>query len=65
MGFDGVRTLGDLANGALVGRAVRLVFWRIPRADIPGDAAGRAAAIDAWWERLDAWVAEHDPPAAR
>lgn len=64
VGFDGVRTLADLANGALVGREVRIVFWRVPRASIPADAAGRTDALYAWWERLDAWVAEHEAAPA-
>lgn len=65
VGFDGVRTLADFANGALVGREVRIRFWRVPRAEIPSDTPGRVDAFYAWWERLDAWVAASEPTAAR
>lgn len=56
-GLEGVRRIPDLWSGALVGRTLRIAFWRLPGAAIP---AGREARID-WiydqWERLDAWLA--------
>jgi 1-acyl-sn-glycerol-3-phosphate acyltransferase len=56
VGFDGALRLGDLWNGALVDRAVRVVFWRCPRASIPADRDARVDWLYREWERLDAWV---------
>jgi len=55
-GFDGVRTMGDLLAGALVGRTVRVALWRVPRGAIPEDDAGREAWLYEQWQRLDDWV---------
>ncbi|MES2641700.1 MAG: lysophospholipid acyltransferase family protein [Myxococcota bacterium] len=60
VGFDGALRLGDLWNGALVGRSVRVVFWRCPRASIPADRDARVDWLYREWERLDAWVAATD-----
>jgi 1-acyl-sn-glycerol-3-phosphate acyltransferase len=61
-GFEGAATFGSLWHGALVGRLVRLRFWRVPAAQIP---AGREARID-WlfdqWKRIDAWLDEIEAP---
>lgn len=55
-GFHGVSGLADLLGGALVGRTVRVAFWRRPWTEVPGDAAGRVGWIHREWERLDAWL---------
>jgi 1-acyl-sn-glycerol-3-phosphate acyltransferase len=56
-GLEGIVRLPDLWSGALLGRTLRVGFWRLPAASIP---AGREARID-WiysqWERLDGWLA--------
>jgi 1-acyl-sn-glycerol-3-phosphate acyltransferase len=57
VGFDGVRRLGDLWNGALVGRALRVTLWRCPRASIPTDREGRVDWLYEQWARRDRWVA--------
>jgi 1-acyl-sn-glycerol-3-phosphate acyltransferase len=56
VGFDGVRGLADLWSGALVGRTVRVAFWRRPWAGVPRETAGRVDWIHREWEELDAWV---------
>jgi 1-acyl-sn-glycerol-3-phosphate acyltransferase len=55
-GLEGAASLADLWRGDLVGRAVRVRFWRVPRAEVPAERSARARWLDAWWERLDAWV---------
>jgi 1-acyl-sn-glycerol-3-phosphate acyltransferase len=55
-GLEGAASLADLWRGDLVGRLVRVRFWRIPRAEIPAERAARSRWLDEWWERLDAWV---------
>jgi len=57
-GLEGIVRIPDLWSGALLGRTLRVEFWRVPIATLP---AGREARIDwiyAQWERLDRWVAE-------
>jgi len=56
VGFDGVRGLADLWGGALVGRTVRVAFWRRRWAEVPRDTAARVDWIHREWEILDAWV---------
>jgi 1-acyl-sn-glycerol-3-phosphate acyltransferase len=65
VGFEGAASLNDIWNGKLIGRTVRLQFWRLPCADIPRTAEERVAWLDGQWERVDAWVAAHAeaPPA--
>jgi len=57
-GLEEIHGIPDLWSGALIGRTLRIAFWRLPAASIP---AGREARVD-WiydqWERLDAWLAE-------
>lgn len=56
-GFDGALRLGDLWNGALVGRSVNVRFWRIRRSTIPTDRDARVDWLYSEWARLDRWVA--------
>ncbi|HEX7667082.1 MAG TPA: 1-acyl-sn-glycerol-3-phosphate acyltransferase, partial [Polyangiaceae bacterium] len=56
-GFDGVRTLGDLVNGALVGRTIRLRLHRVPAAEIPADHDARVAWLFDQWKKVDDFVA--------
>lgn len=58
-GFEGVEDLNDLWSGALIGREIRVHFWRVPAAAIPLDRAGREAWLDAEWRRLDGWIDAH------
>ena len=50
-GFEGVRTLGDLVNGALIDRVIRVRFKRVAAADVPSGEAARKAWLDAEVER--------------
>jgi 1-acyl-sn-glycerol-3-phosphate acyltransferase len=60
-GLGGARTFANLLNGALVGRTIRVRFWRCPADDLP---SGREAQVE-WlyreWAKVDAFVAEHGP----
>lgn len=55
-GLESLRTLAELWNGALVGRAVELAFWRVPAAEIPTDRPARIDWLYDQWERVDAWL---------
>jgi 1-acyl-sn-glycerol-3-phosphate acyltransferase len=56
-GFEGTASLNDIWKGKLIGRTIRLLFWRVPSAEIPRSAEDRIEWLDAQWERVDAWVA--------
>jgi len=58
-GFEGIRTLRELTDGSLVGRAVRVRFWRVRRGELPSDEAGLVEWLHATWREVDAWVAAH------
>jgi 1-acyl-sn-glycerol-3-phosphate acyltransferase len=56
-GFDGAVGALDLFRGKLIGRAVELKTWRVPRARVPAEREARLAWLDAEWARVDAWIA--------
>ena len=58
-GFEGVRGIGDLWGGALIGRRIQVQFWRVPAASIPREAAARVDWLFEQWERLDRWLDGH------
>jgi 1-acyl-sn-glycerol-3-phosphate acyltransferase len=57
-GLDGAATLRDAWAGALIGRAVRVAFRRVPASRIPRDPAQRLRWLDEQWLRMDEWVDE-------
>jgi 1-acyl-sn-glycerol-3-phosphate acyltransferase len=58
IGFEGTTTFRELWEGALVGRRVRVCFWRVPGAEIPTDRVGRIDWLYGEWARVDAWLGE-------
>ena len=64
VGFEGTATLNDIWRGKLIGRTVRLLFWRVPSEEIPRTTEERIAWLDGQWERVDAWVTAHDDAPA-
>jgi 1-acyl-sn-glycerol-3-phosphate acyltransferase len=62
VGFEGTASLSDIWRGTLTGHTVRLLFWRVPSAEIPPSAEERIAWLDRQWERVDAWIAAHTEP---
>lgn len=62
-GFEGVRRLSDVWNGVLVGRTIRVSFWRRPWASVPTSQEGRRGWLLDEWDRLDAWLGRHREPA--
>ena len=55
-GLEGAARLGDLWRGSLVGRTIEVAMWRVPRAEIPADAAGRGEWLERCWRRVDEWI---------
>ncbi len=56
VGFEGASHFSRLAGGDLVGRTIRLRWWRVPRSEIPKDQAGRIAWLFESWGRVDRFV---------
>jgi 1-acyl-sn-glycerol-3-phosphate acyltransferase len=55
-GFEGVASLADIWNGALLHRVIRVYFRRIPRDEIPIQEDARVAWLLAEWRRVCAWL---------
>lgn len=55
-GFDGVVNLRDFLNGMMIGRTVRVRFWRIPFQQIPLQREERIDWLLANWQQMDEWV---------
>lgn len=56
-GFDGASGVRDLLRGTLIGRAIELKTWRVPRAQVPVDREACLVWLDHEWARVDAWIA--------
>jgi 1-acyl-sn-glycerol-3-phosphate acyltransferase len=55
-GFDGLRLISDMWQGALVGRIITVGFTRTARSAIADDTAGRVLWLDAAWLKADVWI---------
>ncbi len=65
VGFDGLRGLGDIWRGSLVGTTIRVRFWRYPAAEIPESHDKRVAWLYERWQVLDDWIGQQlDAPGA-
>jgi 1-acyl-sn-glycerol-3-phosphate acyltransferase len=62
-GFDGVVDLRDFLRGSLVGRVVKVRFWRVPFASIPATRDARKEWLFENWMRIDDWVGVHKEAA--
>lgn len=62
-GLEDLVGIVDLWRGLPMDRAVAVRYWRVPAADVPRDAEAITPWLNAWWERVDAWVGEHAPAA--
>lgn len=61
-GFEGLATVAAVLSGELVGKTVRLRFWRHARAEVPVDRQERIAWLWSRWEEVDAWVTDASQP---
>ncbi len=57
-GFDGFQYVSDIWAGGLVGRTIRVRFWRYPAASIPDGEEARTRWLYERWQELDDWVGE-------
>jgi 1-acyl-sn-glycerol-3-phosphate acyltransferase len=63
-GLEGAARLGDLWRGSLQGQTLEVELWRVPRAEIPSDAAGREAWLQDCWRKIDRWIDRRRAAAA-
>ena len=59
VGFDKATRFSEFLDGGLVGAAVRVVFWRVPAADVPLGSEARIEWFFEQWARVDSWIARH------
>jgi len=57
VGLEGAARVADIWQGALIGRELRVRYWRVAARDIPLDPDGRAQWLEREWARLDDWIA--------
>ena len=60
-GLDHLLTVRDIWRELPMDKQIIMRWWRVPRAEIPDDRDARIEWLFAWWEQIDAWVAEHRP----
>ena len=57
-GLEDSTSYHAILQGGLIGREVRVHFWRVPASEIPTEASLRTTWFLDQWEALDAWVTE-------
>lgn len=55
-GFEVAGSPSDLLRGALVGRTIRVRFWRVARRDIPEGTRERVTWLYEQWNMIDDWI---------
>lgn len=58
VGFDGLRALGEIWHGGLVGTTIRVRFWRYPASEVPESREERVEWLYERWQVLDDWIGE-------
>lgn len=67
-GLDHLRTVSDIWQAVPMDKRLVMRWWTVAREDIPVARDDRVDWLFAWWERIDQWIAEHQPeelPARR
>ncbi|MDQ2621919.1 MAG: 1-acyl-sn-glycerol-3-phosphate acyltransferase [Actinomycetota bacterium] len=59
VGFEGIRTVKDVWAGVLVGRQIKIRFWRYDGTTIPDGESARTEWLYAKWQIVDDWVGEN------
>lgn len=62
VGFEGIRTVKDVWAGVLVGREIRIRFWRYDGSTIPEGEMARTRWLYEKWQIVDDWVGENLSP---
>ena len=59
-GLDQLVSIGDVWRNLPLDQTVHAHWWRVPASEVPRDAEheDQVQWLYAWWERIDAWIAE-------
>jgi len=60
-GLDHLVAVRDIWRELPMDKVLVMRWWQVSRDDLPPDREGRIEWLFAWWERIDAWVAENQP----
>ena len=64
-GIEGAGKLADFARGGLIGKTLKIQFWRVAASEIPQTEQERSDWLIYWWKRLDRWIeVNRDRPSA-
>ena len=55
-GLEGAASLTDIRNGELVGRVVKIAYWRVPRSEVPRATQERTRWLLEKWSEVDDWI---------
>jgi 1-acyl-sn-glycerol-3-phosphate acyltransferase len=58
VGLDGFEYVSDIWSGGLLGKTVRMRFWRFPADQVPNDRHDMIVWLYDRWQELDDWVGE-------
>jgi 1-acyl-sn-glycerol-3-phosphate acyltransferase len=58
-GLDDLITVGDVWRGLPMETVIKVRWWRVLAADVPRERDTLVPWLFDWWERIDAWIAEH------
>lgn len=61
---EDIGSFKDLWSRVPLDHPIHARYWRIPPADVPHDRDELIEWLYGWWERIDAWIAEHAAPSA-
>ncbi|MBK9259760.1 MAG: 1-acyl-sn-glycerol-3-phosphate acyltransferase [Polyangiaceae bacterium] len=65
VGLEGAGKMSDWIGGALLGRTIRIKFFRVPSANVPQSDAARIHWLYEQWHEVDAWIEEQKAPSRR
>jgi 1-acyl-sn-glycerol-3-phosphate acyltransferase len=55
-GLEHLSTVRDIWRGLPMDKVLRLRWWFVPAADVPGDADELTDWLYRWWEDIDGWI---------
>jgi 1-acyl-sn-glycerol-3-phosphate acyltransferase len=64
-GLDHMLTVADVWRELPMDKTITMRFWLVPAAEVPRSGADEQVEwLFAWWERIDEWIAAHQPTAS-
>ena len=60
-GLDHMLTVRDVWRELPMDKVIVMRWWQVPREEIPAEREAQIEWLFAWWETIDAWIAENRP----